>query len=68
MHTPFSKRITNLVHLGYQVCFTSKLSLSMIQEPWAFLSREENKRLSELVGTLGIAFGILAACQVFRVP
>lgn len=38
----FSQRITNVVLSEYQACFTSKLSLLMIQEPWAFPPRKEN--------------------------
>lgn len=43
-HTPFSQIITNLAHLDYEACFTSKLSFPMIQEPWAFLPRKENTK------------------------
>lgn len=38
----FSQKITNLVLSDYQAGFTSKLSLPMIQEPWAFPPRKEN--------------------------
>lgn len=38
----FSQRITILVLLDYRAAFTSKLSLPMIQEPWAFPPRKAN--------------------------